>query len=165
MNYIRAEALLGNTNLKITSKQIFQDNKYLQPVLEDDALLFSLDDLEPNTESSSIKESNLPNDEMVNLTRKTRRTFGAVKDRLHYLTNLKGRSSFQLEADSLRRFSDPGTALLSSVQQPAEIGLYDVRFNSDQTSLRTRTESTRSDADSHYKQAYAGIRRFRHISM
>lgn len=35
----------GNTNLNLESKAIFEDDKYLQPVLEDDAVLFSLDEL------------------------------------------------------------------------------------------------------------------------
>lgn len=47
----------GNKTLNISSKAIFEDDKYLQPVLEDDALLYSLDDIlgnfvddkEPNT--------------------------------------------------------------------------------------------------------------------
>lgn len=35
----------GNKTLYIPSKDIFEDDKYLQPVLEDDALLYSLDDM------------------------------------------------------------------------------------------------------------------------
>ena len=35
----------GNTNPDVSSLSNFSDDKYLQPVLEDDALLFSLDDL------------------------------------------------------------------------------------------------------------------------
>lgn len=35
----------GNKTLHISSKTVFEDDKYLQPVLEDDALLYSLDDI------------------------------------------------------------------------------------------------------------------------
>ncbi|EON67526.1 hypothetical protein W97_06894 [Coniosporium apollinis CBS 100218] len=45
VNYIRAEVQAGNTKPDLSSKSLFEDDKYLQPVLEDDALLFCLDDL------------------------------------------------------------------------------------------------------------------------
>lgn len=35
----------GNKTLNISSKDVFEDDKHLQPVLEDDALLYSLDDI------------------------------------------------------------------------------------------------------------------------
>ncbi|MCJ1390386.1 hypothetical protein MMC18_003245 [Xylographa bjoerkii] len=171
VNYIRAEVLRGITTLEITSKQIFEDNKYLQPVLEDDALLFSLDDLEPVKDSSDLEEpssnssteNQIPTDEMVNLRRKLQRTVDAVKDRFHYIrTHMKRRSSLQADLDRLRRFSDPGTSFWSSVTpSPTSVGNF--RTNTDHTSLFNRTsllsptQSTRSDDDGHYKQAYAGI--------
>jgi len=45
VNYIRAEAQGGNKKPEITSTSVFEDEKYMQPVIEDDALLFSLDDV------------------------------------------------------------------------------------------------------------------------
>ncbi|KAG9820550.1 S-adenosyl-L-methionine-dependent methyltransferase, partial [Aureobasidium melanogenum] len=45
VNYIRAEAKNGNSKPDVSSKSLFDDDKYMQPVLEDDALLFSLDDV------------------------------------------------------------------------------------------------------------------------
>jgi type I protein arginine methyltransferase len=45
VNYIRSEVKRGNTKFDISSKSIFDDEKFLKPVLEDDALLYSLDDL------------------------------------------------------------------------------------------------------------------------
>ncbi|KAI9871839.1 MAG: hypothetical protein M1830_002393, partial [Pleopsidium flavum] len=45
VNYIRSEVNAGNTKLHISSKAVFEDDKYLKPVLEDDALLFGLDDV------------------------------------------------------------------------------------------------------------------------
>lgn len=51
VNYIRQQAKEGNTKLEIVAAADFEDDKYLQPVLEDDALLFSLDDLSPSSQS------------------------------------------------------------------------------------------------------------------
>lgn len=45
VNYIRSQVQNGNTVLSNISSEAFEDEKFLKPVLEDDALLFSLDDL------------------------------------------------------------------------------------------------------------------------
>jgi len=45
VNYIRSEVLKGNFKPDVSSKSLFDDEHYLQPALEDDALLFCLDDL------------------------------------------------------------------------------------------------------------------------
>ncbi|KAK4943926.1 Ribosomal protein arginine N-methyltransferase rmt3 [Elasticomyces elasticus] len=45
VNYIRSEVQAGNTRPDISSKSAFEDDKYLKPVLQEDALLFSLDDV------------------------------------------------------------------------------------------------------------------------
>ncbi|THY10319.1 S-adenosyl-L-methionine-dependent methyltransferase [Aureobasidium pullulans] len=45
VNYIRGEAKNGNQKPDVSSKSLFEDDKYMQPALEDDALLFSLDDV------------------------------------------------------------------------------------------------------------------------
>lgn len=45
VNYIRSEVKAGNSKLEITSRTTFEDDKHLQPVLDDDALLYSLDDV------------------------------------------------------------------------------------------------------------------------
>ncbi|KAI1616859.1 protein arginine N-methyltransferase 3 [Exophiala viscosa] len=45
VNYIRSEVKAGNTRPDISSKSVFEDDKYLKPVLQEDALLFSLDDV------------------------------------------------------------------------------------------------------------------------
>jgi type I protein arginine methyltransferase len=44
VNYIRLEIKSGNLKPDVSSKALFEDDKYLKPVLEDDAVLFSLDD-------------------------------------------------------------------------------------------------------------------------
>lgn len=45
VNYIRSQVKSGNLKPDVSSASFFSDDRYLQPVLEDDALLFSLDDL------------------------------------------------------------------------------------------------------------------------
>lgn len=45
VNYTRSEVKKGHKVLRISSKSVFQDDHYLLPVLEDDALLFSLDEV------------------------------------------------------------------------------------------------------------------------
>jgi protein arginine N-methyltransferase 3 len=51
------EVVKGNLNPDVSTTDIFLDEKYLQPVIEDDALLFSLDDLESfESEQTSIPE-------------------------------------------------------------------------------------------------------------
>ncbi|KAL2834966.1 S-adenosyl-L-methionine-dependent methyltransferase [Aspergillus cavernicola] len=46
VNYIRSQVKDGNLAPDVSSKNKFQDEAYLKPVLEDDALLYSLDDIE-----------------------------------------------------------------------------------------------------------------------
>ncbi|EXJ87857.1 protein arginine N-methyltransferase 3 [Capronia coronata CBS 617.96] len=45
VNYIRSEVQAGKTHPDVSSKAIFEDDKYLKPVLENDSLLYSLDDI------------------------------------------------------------------------------------------------------------------------
>ena len=46
VNYIRAQVKARNTTPDVSSKEKFDDETYLKPVLEDDALLYSLGDIE-----------------------------------------------------------------------------------------------------------------------
>ncbi|WEW54948.1 Ribosomal protein arginine N-methyltransferase rmt3 [Emydomyces testavorans] len=45
VNYIRSEVQSGNVKPDVSSSSLFEDEKYLKPVLEDDALLYNLDDI------------------------------------------------------------------------------------------------------------------------
>ncbi|KAK3067381.1 hypothetical protein LTS18_001148, partial [Coniosporium uncinatum] len=45
VNYIREQVRSGNQKPDVSSKELFHDDRYLQPTLPDDALLFSLDDI------------------------------------------------------------------------------------------------------------------------
>lgn len=60
VNYIRTEVKNGNNTPDVSSKTKFEDDVYLKPVLEDDALLYSLDDLaeDQNEDSAPGSETN-----------------------------------------------------------------------------------------------------------
>lgn len=45
INYIRSEVKAGNTRANWSNSDAFEDDKYLKPALEDDAVLYSLDDV------------------------------------------------------------------------------------------------------------------------
>lgn len=55
INYIRASTA-ANCIPEFSSKSFFEDEKFLQPVLEDDALLFSLDEIAGEEEAGPIRE-------------------------------------------------------------------------------------------------------------
>lgn len=46
VNYIRSQVKAGVSKPDVSTKDVFADEKYLQPVLEDDAFLFGLDDVD-----------------------------------------------------------------------------------------------------------------------
>lgn len=52
VNYVRCEVRNGNKSPNVSSKSAFNDDLYLQPVLEDDALLYSLEDVTGEIEAS-----------------------------------------------------------------------------------------------------------------
>lgn len=64
VNYVRSSVKTGNTRPDVSSQSLFEDEQYLKPVLEDDALLFSLDDVfedsasgaAPTTEVEQLRE-------------------------------------------------------------------------------------------------------------
>lgn len=59
VNYIRSEVKTGNQKPDVSSKSLFEDDSFLKPVLEDDALLYNLDDLadEPSTQGADVGNS------------------------------------------------------------------------------------------------------------
>lgn len=60
MNYIRSEVQSGKEKPDTSDPALWTDDKYMQPALDDDALLFSLDDIidipEEPQEDSQAKE-------------------------------------------------------------------------------------------------------------
>ena len=59
VNYIRSEVKAGNKTPDVSSKSLFADDVYMKPVLEDDALLYSLDDItdEPLSENDGSQQA------------------------------------------------------------------------------------------------------------
>lgn len=53
VNYIRTQVKAGNMNPAVSSKEAFSDEVYLKPVLEDDALLYSIDELDAEQDGSA----------------------------------------------------------------------------------------------------------------
>ncbi|KAI5367243.1 Putative Zinc finger protein [Septoria linicola] len=58
VNYLRAEVKAGKTKPDVSDASAWADDKYLQPTLEDDALLFNLDDIDerPVPDADATKE-------------------------------------------------------------------------------------------------------------
>lgn len=55
---MRSEINKGNKEPSVSSSALFDDDVYLKPVLDDDALLYSLDDLTDQVEVEGGEESN-----------------------------------------------------------------------------------------------------------
>ncbi|KMU82713.1 arginine methyltransferase RmtB [Coccidioides immitis H538.4] len=58
VNYIRSEVQSGNTKPDVSSSAPFEDDKYLKPVLEDDALLYTLEDISDGDEDLGQQAAN-----------------------------------------------------------------------------------------------------------
>jgi len=54
VNYIRSEVLSGHSAPDVSNPEAWADDKYLQPALTDDALLFSLDELDESGQQDPI---------------------------------------------------------------------------------------------------------------
>lgn len=64
VNYIRSNVEAGNVKPDVSTKSVFEDDQYLQPVLADDALLYSIEDAlepesKPNTSPTSALEAEI----------------------------------------------------------------------------------------------------------
>lgn len=58
VNFIRSEVQRGNLTPDVSSKPVFENDGYLQPVLEDDALLYSLDEVVGDIEYGVLPMAN-----------------------------------------------------------------------------------------------------------
>ena len=56
VNYFRSEVRNGNSTIDVSSKSNFEDARFLLPALEDDALLFSLDEIIEEPESPELDD-------------------------------------------------------------------------------------------------------------
>jgi protein arginine N-methyltransferase 3 len=81
VNYIRSEVKEGNLKPQVSSRAVFEDDRYLKPVLEGDALLIGLDDVLGETEDENAS-TNGPGDGAV--------TDGIVDGTLSRISELEG---------------------------------------------------------------------------
>lgn len=58
INFIRSEVKRGNITPDLSSKSAFEDDQYLRPVLEDDVLLYSLEDMMGSFEKIELPVTN-----------------------------------------------------------------------------------------------------------
>ena len=136
VNYIRDEVKNGNMKLNVSSKAAFEDDRYLQPVLENDALLYSMEDV---VEDVSGREMH-PDDE--NFTPLTAENIGAERR----IVELRG------ELQHLQAQFDDYRQTVSNT--------LDVRWDSDETSSGPSLQDTNNkdpakDDDSHYFTSYS----------
>ena len=57
VNYFRSEVRSGNRSIDVSSKSVFEDSRFLLPALEDDALLFNLDEITEVPENPELNDS------------------------------------------------------------------------------------------------------------
>ncbi len=69
VNYIRSQVHSGQKITSDVKKEDFEDDKYLKPILEDDAVLFSLDDLSDAAEDVQDKGNGVARDSGELVTR------------------------------------------------------------------------------------------------
>ncbi|RAO65264.1 uncharacterized protein BHQ10_001276 [Talaromyces amestolkiae] len=62
VNYLRSEIKKGNKEPSVSSSALFDDDAYLKPVLDDDALLYSLDDL---TDDVEVEDGKAPSEKRI----------------------------------------------------------------------------------------------------
>ena len=140
VNYIRTQVKSGTTAIAIQSSSVFEDDCYLQPVLEDDALLYSLGDIIEENDSRGCRNKN---GNVVYSTRDSK--IAAV-----LITELR---------DELQRLQQEFVAYRSDV-----VRVLDSKWSENQTSLSTLEKDSpqnepasipSKDNDSHYFTSYS----------
>lgn len=140
VNYIRSQVHSGQNVSQDISKAEFEDDKYLKPVLEDDALLFSLDELPEVTEDVQSANSD-----------KGKAVSGDSEP-------LAARV-IELEED-LRRMQVQFDNYRSTVSQTL-----DERWNASGPSKSSEEKEEKRDDDSHYFSSYSYNGQFGHFSL
>ncbi|KAK0103554.1 hypothetical protein ONS95_005571 [Cadophora gregata] len=130
VNYIRSQVHGGHKVSQAVSKAEFEDDKFLKPVLEDDALLFSLDELPEVTED--VQSANADNGKAVSADS------GPLAARV-----------IELEED-LRRMQLQFDNYRSTVSQTL-----DERWNASGPSNSPEEKEEKRDDDSHYFSSYS----------
>ena len=102
VNYVRTKVREGQGLPKISTRDIFQDDRWLKPVLEDDALLYSLGDLtleEDNIEKSTTNDVDLhrPNIEIARDPEAASLRLDQYEKQIHFTEDLLLKSTQQLD--------------------------------------------------------------------
>jgi len=107
VNYIRSEVKQGHCPTTISDGALFDDDEYLKPVLEDDALLYSLDEVSGN----DVDDSAGPSLDASNAT-------AQVNELREELERLQAQfAEYQLQVQ--RSFLDDESAKLAADQKSA----------------------------------------------
>ena len=146
VNYLRSEFLGGKTKPQVLSKAVFEDDKYLKPVLEDDALLIGLDDVIGET-SGDRPTTNGHEDGAV--------TNGKVDGTLSRIAELEGelqrlQSQFLEYRETVKRTLDDRWSEKEDTQLSHSNGV-----DSSAPVEEASGTSTKRDDDSHYFTSYS----------
>lgn len=141
VNYIRSEVKRGNQKPDLSTKQLFEDEHFLQPTLEDDALLYSLDDLNDNLPSSQERDSN----------RDTSAQASQTPDLLARVTELEAELRLHQQ-----QFADYRIAVNEALEGRWNSSEVPKHLESEAL-ITNETMAARQDDDSHYFNSYSNI--------
>jgi len=137
VNYVRREVQNGNKSPNVSSKSTFNDDQYLKPVLEDDALLYSLEDVTGDIEAS--KDSVMNGDKMGDYDYSATERVAELEEELQStLAAFEEYKDMVSKALDKQWKSDTGSTLSSSADSMSYIGA-----------------SAPKDDDSHYFNSYS----------
>lgn len=139
INYVRSEVHQGNETPNLSSKAAFEDERYLKPFLDEDALLFSLDDIigpmgQVGPEATNGVKGELPRTEDLAVTR-----IAELEQELYRLQN-------QFSA-----YRETVDQTLENRWNSKEDGLENSRNALSQSGVRTAPR----DDDTHYFSSYS----------
>ncbi|QDS72951.1 hypothetical protein FKW77_008443 [Venturia effusa] len=149
VNYIRQQAKDGVTKLEIKSAAEFEDDRYLKPVLQDDAVLFSLDDISPSIqqgddilasgEATDASPKSSPEARIAELERQLQSVQSQYKEYRH-----------QVEETLERRWGDdsakPSTSIDAQLGKPDYDGSYFDSYSYNDIHETMLKDTVRTDA-------------------
>lgn len=121
VNYLRSKVKTGNLATNVTDKALFKDDLYLQPVLEDDALLFNLHDiigegfghdsgeLPVEVNKSDVKDSDGNAERIAELEERLQQVQQDLESRTHELGNIRHRFGSAANGESEDGIDQPGS--------------------------------------------------------
>lgn len=121
VNYVRSEVKEGRSLTKEWSPALFEDEQFLKPTMEDDAVLYSLDDIDDSALSTEAPMTNGEHEvqELQEQLAQLQAQFAAYREGVQ--------ASFQKQMDSIKESptnNQPNTQLPSSSQQEQDTGYF-----------------------------------------